>query len=94
MNKDMYEILKLVADQLVNAKQRNIHSPKVYIIQNILSSSSHQIRMEFHRILQKKLAIIESRNNKNLNKASQINPNNVFKLDFTFERKFCKFYME
>jgi hypothetical protein len=46
MNKDMGEILKLVADQLVNAKQRNIHSPKVYIFLNMLSESSHQIRIE------------------------------------------------
>jgi len=83
-----------VANQLFYAKYINIHSPKVYIIQNILSASSHQIRMEFHRMLQNKLAIIQSRNNKNLNKALQIKSNNVFKLDFPFERKFLKLYMD
>ena len=50
--------------------------------------------MEFHRMLQNKLAIIQSRNNKNLNKALQIKSNNVFKLDFPFERKFLKLYMD
>ena len=40
MNQDMGEILKLVADQLVNAKQRNVHSPKVFIILNMLNQSS------------------------------------------------------
>jgi hypothetical protein len=37
MNKDMGEILKLVAYELVNAKQQNIHSPDIYIILNMLA---------------------------------------------------------
>ncbi len=37
MNKDMGEILKLVANELVNAKQQNIQSPDIYIILNMLA---------------------------------------------------------
>ena len=37
MNKDMGEILKLVANELVNSKQKNIQSPDIYIILNMLA---------------------------------------------------------
>jgi hypothetical protein len=40
MNKDMGDILKLVAEELVNAKQKNIRSPEVYIILNMLAESN------------------------------------------------------
>jgi hypothetical protein len=30
----MSDILKLIADELVNAKQQNIHDPKIFIILN------------------------------------------------------------
>ena len=37
MNKNMSDILKLVAEELVNAKSSNILSPDVYIILNMLA---------------------------------------------------------
>ena len=41
MNKDMGDILKLVAVELVNAKRKNVQSPEVYIILNMLAASSN-----------------------------------------------------
>ncbi len=37
MNKDMGDILKLVANELVNSKQQNVQSPDIYIILNMLA---------------------------------------------------------
>lgn len=54
----------------------------------MLNESSEKIRIEAVSKLQNDLATIEkTKNNESLNKTLQINLNNVFTLQFAFEKK-------
>ncbi len=75
----MSDILKLIADELVNAKQQNIHDPKIFIILNQLHQQDNLMRIKAVNDLQQALIEIEKNKDKeSLNQILQIN--NIFPL--------------
>ena len=85
MNKDMGDILKLVANELVNAKQQNIQSPDIYIILNMLAQLDSKIKNECVNKLQDEfIEINENREKESVNETLKITIDNVIPLPFAF----------
>lgn len=77
----MSDTLKLIADELVNAKQTNIRDPKIFIILNQLQQQDNLMRIKAVNDLQQALIEIEKNKDKEcLNQILQINKNNIFPL--------------
>ena len=58
MNREMVNVIQLVADGLLKSKQQYIQSPDVYIILNMLTDITNDVKNECIRKLQNDLAEI------------------------------------
>ena len=78
MNKEMTEVVKLVADAIQNTKENIIENPSVFIILNMMTKVNEQARLDCVNQLQSEL--IEMNQADNVNEVLKITPENIFPL--------------
>ena len=88
MNAQMSEIMKLVADAVINTKAEFIKNPSIYIIMNMLAEIKHTTQQECIAHLEEHL-IEQSQDNSGDQKQKQvlkIGKESVFPLDYAFDK--------
>ena len=78
MNKEMTEVVKLVADAIQNTKENIITNPSVFIILNMMTKVNEQARLDCVNQLQSEL--IEMNQADTVNQVLKITPENIFPL--------------